>query len=182
MLKGSSGFFPKITLPTRICDSSSTLIDNIFSNVIEPNTKSDILTSHISDHQAIFITTNFKFNRDNKTKYINVETKDDASLNNFINELKNLNIIANMNIEPNANPSENYAIFENLLTYAKNKHLPVRRKKFDKQKHYINKWITRGLLTSINSKNKLYKKLVQMRVTGNVETYNQLKIILYPYS
>ena len=172
----SSGFFPKITLPTRICDSSSTLIDNIFSNVIEPNTKSGILTSHISDHQAIFITTNFKFNRDNKTKYINVETKDDASLNNFINELKNLNIIANMNIEPNANPSENYAIFENLLTYAKNKHLPVRRKKFDKQKHHINKWITRGLLTSINSKNKLYKKLAQMRVDGNVETYNQLKI------
>ena len=105
-----------------------------------------------------------------------METKDDASLNNFINELKNLNIIANMNIEPHANPSENYAIFENLLTYAKNKHLPVRRKKFDKQKHYINKWITRGLLTSISSKNKLYKKLVHMRVDGNVETYNQLKI------
>ena len=74
-----------------------------------------------------------------------METKDDASLNNFINKLKNLNIIANMNIEPNANPSENYAILENLLTYAKNKHLPVRRKKFDKQKHYINKWITIGV-------------------------------------
>ena len=118
----SSGFFPKITLLTRICDSSSTLIDNIFSNVIEPNTKSGILTSHISDHQAIYITTNFKFNRDNKTKYINVETKDDASLNNFINELKSLIIIANMNMDPNANPSENYAIFGNLLTCAKNKH------------------------------------------------------------
>ena len=34
-----------------------------------------------------------------------------------------------MNIEPNANPTEHYAIFENLLTYAKNKHLLVRRKK-----------------------------------------------------
>ena len=112
-------------LPTRICDTSSTLIDNIFSNVIEPNTKSGILTGHISDHKAIFISTNFKFNKDTKTKYINVETKDDASLNNFINELKNLDIIANMNIETNAYPSENYAIFENLLTYAKNKHLPV---------------------------------------------------------
>ena len=43
-----------------------------------------------------------------------------------------------MNIEPNANPSENDAIFKNLQTYAKNKHLPVRRKRFDKQKHYIN--------------------------------------------
>ena len=97
----SSVFCLKITLPTRICDTSSTLIDNIFSNVIEPNTKSGILTGHISDHQAIFISTNFKFNKDTKTKYINVETKDDASLNNFINELKNLNLIANMNIEPN---------------------------------------------------------------------------------
>ena len=36
--------------------------------------------------------------------------------------------------------------------------------------------MTRGLLRSINSKNKLYKKLVQTRVTGNGETYNQLKI------
>ena len=172
----SSIFFLKITLPTLICDTSSTLIDSIFSNVIESNTKSGILTGHISDHQVLFISTNFKFNKDTKRKYINVETKDDVSFNNFINELKNLNIIANMNIEPNANPSENYAIFENLLTYAKNKHLPVGRKKFDKQKHYINKWMTRGLLRSIDSKNKLYKKLVQARVAGNGENYNQLKI------
>ena len=156
-------------MPTRICDTSSTLIDNIFSNVIEPNTKSGILTGHNSDRQAIFISTNFKFNKDTKTKYINVQTKDDASLNNFINELKNLNIIANMNIEPNANLNENYAIFENLLTYAKNKHLPVRRKKFDQQKHCINKWMTKGLLRSINSKSKLYKKLVQTRVLLEME-------------
>ena len=47
---------------------------------------------------------------------------------------------------------------------------------FDEQKHYINKWINRGLLTSINSKNKLYKKLVQMRAAGYVEIYNPLKI------
>ena len=46
----------------------STLIDNIFSNVIEPNTKSGILTGHISDHQTIFISINFKFNTDTKTK------------------------------------------------------------------------------------------------------------------
>ena len=36
--------------------------------------------------------------------------------------------------------------------------------------------MTRGLLKSINSKNKLYKKLVQTRVAGNGKTYNQLKI------
>ena len=31
----SSSFAPKITLPTRICDTASTLIDNVFSNVID---------------------------------------------------------------------------------------------------------------------------------------------------
>ena len=100
-------------MPTGICDTSSTLIEIFFSNVIEPNTKSGILTSHILNH--------FIYNKDNKTKYIyiNVETKDDALLNKFINELENINMTANMDIEPNANPSENYAIFENLLTYDK---------------------------------------------------------------
>ena len=33
----SSGFFPKITLPTRISETCSTLIDNILTNVIESN-------------------------------------------------------------------------------------------------------------------------------------------------
>ena len=107
----SSAISSKIALPTRVCDPSSTHIDNIFSNLIDPNTKSGILTSHISDLQAIFISTNCKLNEDSKTKYINVETKDDALLNYYINELKNLNIVANMNIEPNANPNENYAKF-----------------------------------------------------------------------
>ena len=31
----AAGFAPKITLPTRICDTTSTLIDNVYSNVID---------------------------------------------------------------------------------------------------------------------------------------------------
>ena len=34
----SSGFVPKITLPTRICDTSSTLIDNVYTNTIDKKT------------------------------------------------------------------------------------------------------------------------------------------------
>ena len=48
----SSGFFPKITLPTRICDSCSTVIDNIFSNVIEPNSV-NLLVSLTVETQGI---------------------------------------------------------------------------------------------------------------------------------
>ena len=43
----SHGFFPKITLPTRISDNSSTLIDNIFTNNIEEVDIFGILLNHI---------------------------------------------------------------------------------------------------------------------------------------
>ena len=51
----SCGFFPKITLPTRIAGQSASLIDNIFSNNIDKREKAGILLNHISDHQLIFI-------------------------------------------------------------------------------------------------------------------------------
>ena len=50
----SVGFFPKITLPTRFTEQSSTLIDNVFSNNIEEREISGILLNHISDHQFLF--------------------------------------------------------------------------------------------------------------------------------
>ena len=47
----SSGFFPKITLPTRFSNQSATLIDNIFSTNIDEKEVSGILLNHVSDHQ-----------------------------------------------------------------------------------------------------------------------------------
>lgn len=47
-------FFPAITKPTRITDSSATLIDNILFNTLNCKTKSGILFTDISDHFPIF--------------------------------------------------------------------------------------------------------------------------------
>ena len=49
----SSGFITEITLPTRIYDTTSTLIDNVYTNAID---KSHIYSLHpISDHQMYFV-------------------------------------------------------------------------------------------------------------------------------
>ena len=59
-------FLPHITQPTRIRDTSKTLIDNIFSNTLIENTRSGNLTATISDHfhnllfYQIFSLTSFK--------------------------------------------------------------------------------------------------------------------------
>ena len=47
-------FIPLILQPTRITSHSNTLIDNIFSNVIEPDIISGNLTANISDHLPQF--------------------------------------------------------------------------------------------------------------------------------
>ena len=131
----SSEFYPKITLPTRICNTSSTIIDNIFSNEMCSNDASGIFVNHISDHQAIFTITSTKLNNRMEQQYVSIETKDDVSLNNFITEVRNMNISELLNRNINANPTENYELFSRLVQEAKTKHLPIKRLKFNKYKH-----------------------------------------------
>ena len=48
-----------------------------------------------------------------------------------------------------------------LLSTAKENHLPKKIVKFDKRKHKKAKWMSNGLLKSINTKDRLYKKLIK---------------------
>ena len=50
----SNSFISLILQPTRITSHSNTLIDNIFSNVFDPDTVSGNLTATISDHLLQF--------------------------------------------------------------------------------------------------------------------------------
>ena len=50
----SDSFIPLILQPTRITSHSNTLVDNIFSNVIDPDIISGKLTITISDHLPQF--------------------------------------------------------------------------------------------------------------------------------
>ena len=50
----SNSFIPLILQPTRITSHSNTLINNIFSNVIDPDIISGNLTATISDHLPQF--------------------------------------------------------------------------------------------------------------------------------
>ena len=54
-LMTSNGFKLQITLPTRITDSSMTLIDNIYSNMFLNNTFSGNIIIEIADHLLQFV-------------------------------------------------------------------------------------------------------------------------------
>ena len=169
----SSGFHPKITLPTRITDTSNTLIDNILTNVYDDKHVSGILINKISDHQPIFTCNNKASPLCKESKYIQIETKDERSLSRFLDDLQDADIINKLDQNTLSDPNKNYDTFIEIVVSAKAKHLPTRRVKFNRRKHRIQMWVTKGIIKSINTKDKMYKKLVQSRCDSDL--YGTLK-------
>ena len=153
----SCGFAPKITFPTRICDTASTLIDNVYTNVLDKSHISGILIRPISDHQMYFCVMNENFRKPvTQSNHIEVEIFNEESISNFQNKIAKLEIHNELNKNPNKDPNYNYEILSTLLQNAKSKHIPKRISKFNKRRHKKQKWMTDELLAQIVIKNEMY--------------------------
>ena len=126
----SSSFAPEIALPTRICDTASTLIDNIYTNVLDKNPISGILIRPISDHQMYFCVMNENYMKPvSAQKYVEVEVFNVEAIENFKNEIANLEIHDKLDKTLNRDPNHNYEIVSTLLQTAITKYIPKRIKK-----------------------------------------------------
>ena len=153
----SSSFIPNITLPTRMCDTTSTLIDNIYTNAVDKDHTSGILIRPISDHQMYFSMINLCYTKlENAAKFIEVEVCNQESINKFVKEVGDANIYNKLQKNLNTNPNHNYEILSKHLLCAKLKHIPRKVKKFNKRRHLKEKWMTKELLQEVVTKNKLY--------------------------
>jgi len=87
---------PLIKLPTRINGNLSTLIDNIYTNIIDIDTKNAIIIiiNYISDHLPVFIFvkySTYKINSSNKLPtYINVRLLKAFNIEMLLNRLRDL--------------------------------------------------------------------------------------------
>jgi hypothetical protein len=84
----SFGFYPKLTLPTRLTDTSSTLIDNIYTNKINANVSAGILINQISDHQVIFLINDTISFKGSYNKYVEIERINETSISRIVAELE----------------------------------------------------------------------------------------------
>ena len=102
-------------------------------------------------------------------KFVEIQVNDPDSIQNFVNELDELNLYNHLQTAIDSSPDVNYDTMLELLSTVKDKHLPKKCVKFNRKKHKMAKWMTNGILKSINTKDKLYKKLVKMDVDGNAQ-------------
>ena len=170
----SSSFAPKLTLPTRICDTTSTLIDNIYTNVLDKSHTSGLLIRPISDHQMHFCIMNENYMKPAiAQKYVEVEVFNVEAIENFKTEIANLEIHDKLDKTLNRDPNHNYKFFSTLLQTAKSKHIPKRIKKFNKRRHKKERWMTDKLLAQVIKKNEMY---VDWKTTPNAHPdYEKVK-------
>ena len=173
----NEGFLPEITIPTRLGHTYNTthsLIDNIFSNNLCKQHTSGIITIPISDHLLnLCILERTPTYAKKRAKFIEIETINPISIENFRNSVSNANIFSKLNINADANPNSNYDILTTTLTNLKCKHIPKSLKKFNKRKHKIEKWMTNDLLNLVNRKNDMYR---DWKSTSNITEFMIKKI------
>ena len=156
----SCGFFPRITLHTRISNSSATLIDNFFCKITthSSNSIAGILLTSLSDHFPYFISLAYSKSGKRTDKCMEVKQTSHVSINNFKNEIADSDIYSKIDKDIDSDPNINYDITHNILKSATKQHLAPKIVKVNKRRHKKSQWITRGIVKSISYREKLYKK------------------------
>ena len=162
------GFFPKITLPTRLCTRyrSASLIDQIYVKNNHGNissSSSGIWLKKISDHKLTFAELDTFVPKQKVPDFIlrkNVTEKSIALLRSDLT-------IAFANFNPifhiEKNPELSLQLLEDTLKTYKDKRMPEVKMKFNRKKHTVQEYMTKDLMDGIYHRDRLYRKIEKLR-------------------
>ena len=154
-------YSPIITKPTRIMNNSISLLDQMWVNFDQPQGfHSNVIISGITDHfpTIFFYALPIKCETYKKITY---RRKGEMCDNVFKDKLRDSNLGDILLIQ---NVNEAFDLFTNIVKNIYNEAYPFVTKHV-KYNAVKNPWITSAIKTSINTKNKMYKKFVKYPIT-----------------
>ena len=164
MMLGHS-FYPKITFPTRLNNSSgATLIDNIYCKLssCSISTCAGIILDQLSDHFPYFLSLdNMSIKNIKPPKRVKQTINNHEAMENMLDYMKSNNIYDKLKTNLLEDPNINYDILHEYIKNTKEIFFPNKYVKFHKHRHKKNKWITSGILRSIKFRDKMYVKFKQ---------------------
>ena len=146
-----------VSAPSRVTLHSKTLTDNIFSDTIEDGSISGNLVTAISDHYGKFL---LKKNLNNKKNFTNTEVHQDFQKINekrLENDLQNTSWDDALGLHSEDIDKSFETFFSNIKSIT-DRHAPLKKMSLKECKLKLKPWLTKGILTSINNKNKTYQK------------------------
>ena len=169
-----SNFVPIISLPTRIADHSATLIDHILiktpTRLIQNKVTGGNLICGISDHLPNFIVMDINTYAYHERPKIRLFTEN--KINEFLKNIDNESA-ALREKQKETNSDLSFKSFHNNYIYLFNKYFPLTRMSRKQFKH--KPYITKGILTSIRHKNKLFKKYLEHNTAINEINYKRFR-------
>ena len=160
-----SNLLPHITSPTRITAKSSTLIDNIFSNFFDSSFTSGNIVTVLSDHHAqILVIANqasFDFEKQDHLycDFSQVE-RNKAAIKNQL-EIIDWKGVLRLNCnETNLSSNLLFQNIDKLINFWALLQVQSNTRKISKSKQ----WTTKGILKSICTTNRLYKKCAAQKI------------------
>ena len=170
----SKGFLELITVPTRVTDTSETLLDHIWASTSYCST-SGVLDSGISDHYSTFLLLEQKIKPANKSPTFQKRTLKEANISSLKEALAQTDWSP---ITSTQNPVLSYNAFFQTFYKEFNIHCPIVTKKSRSKKDIpLHPWMTKGLLISRKKKEKLLKLKTKLKTTEAKSEFNTYKKI-----
>ena len=163
---------PVITLPTKINPKRHSIIDNIFTNQINPDMKSGNLSIGISDHIPSFLVIP-KDNQNHLPKKHNLYTRNTKNFDHvgFTTDYNNINWDTELEAHKE-DVNHSSRIFMNKINNLLDKYMPLRKLTNSEHKRRYKPWISDDILNKINIKNRTFNKL---RKCKNPDTKTRLQ-------
>ena len=167
-------FVPAITLPTRITDTTMTLIDNIFIKINKKNINDKVLAGNIytdiSDYLPNFIIIQGHKQLSSASSRKKVRIYGEQNLEKFANGISNLDWSDFFNNDNVDHLVETF--YDNFYTQFETS-FPLKTLSRKRAKDKV--WITTGLKQSIKRKAELYRKYLNHPTTENKLAYTTFK-------
>ena len=164
----SHGCIPIISKPTRVTNTSATLIDHIYTNNPSTSTNSGIIITDVADHFGTFYSVSdekrtSKTNQCKKTRFYAA-----SNLLNFKQLLDDTDFSHILQINC---PSESFNEFTAIYKCAFDKAFPWKSVKINKKFIKREPWLTSGLLTSSRTRKKLLSNKLRNPTDNNILTF-----------
>ena len=169
----SNSLLPLITLPTRITDTTATIIDHISTSHKSDTYDTGIIQSSLSDHLPIF------YVRHNDTsrplpKYVKSRKINTETTRVFTELITNTSFAT---VTEENRPKQAFDNFFNIIEKCVDEAFPDTTIKINTSNAPLNPWMTNGLMKSRKHKEKLFSKKIRNPTELNVKIFKNYNTI-----
>ena len=157
----SCGSLPIITIPTRVTETSATIIDHVTTNESLHEIKPGVIryNDKLSDHYVIYCNVTNNSVTSPKQTYFTIRDKSTFNANSYRDEMNTAvyDYLSNLGELTELNFDRTFDEFVSLIQNVMEKHAPLKRLSRKQQKLKSKPWITKEIYAMICRKNKMHK-------------------------